>query len=217
MLTTEPMVTCMCIYLSFIYGLLFMFLEVYPIVFRDKRHFSPVISTLPYLGLLVGVLVAVVINILNNPLYIKAVEKNKGRPVPEARLPPMIIGGVFLCAGIFWFGWTANPKIHWIVPTVAGGFIGAGFNIVFQQGLNYLVDTYAVYAASAMSANTVLRSFIACGLPLAARSMFGNLGIGPAASVLAGIACLALPIPFVFMRYGLQLRKMSKFAPVPED
>lgn len=217
MLTTEPMVTCICIYLSFVYGLLFMLIEVYPIVFKENRHFALVPSTLPYLGLFVGVLAAVGINLINNPLYIKAVRKNKGRPVPEARLPPMLIGGVFLTGGIFWLGWTASPSIPWIVPTIGGGFVGAGFNIVFQQGLNFLVDTYGLYGASAMSANTVLRSIMACGLPLAARSMFGTLGVGPAASVLGGVAALMMPVPLIFMKYGLRLRKMSKFAPVIED
>jgi len=28
------------------------------------------------------------------------------------------------------------------------------------------------------------------------------------------VATLAIPVPFLFMRYGLTLRKMSKFAPV---
>jgi hypothetical protein len=94
---------------------------------------------------------------------------------------------------------------------VSAGFIGAGFNIVFQQCLNFLVDTYGPYAASATSANTFLRSLIACGLPLAARPMFQNMGVGPAASVLGGISCLALPVPLVFMKYGEGLRKRSKF------
>ena len=79
------------------------------------------------------------------------------------------------------------------------------------------VDTYSLYAASAVSANTFLRSLFASGLPLAARPMFHRMGVGPACSVLGGVACLALPVPFIFMKYGLRLRKMSKFAPVPED
>lgn len=92
------------------------------------------------------------------------------------------------------------------------GFIGAGFNIIFQQCLNYLVDVYGPYSASAVSANNFLRSLMACGLPLAARPMFLRLGVGPAASVLGGISCLALPVPWIFMRYGAALRKASKFA-----
>ena len=100
---------------------------------------------------------------------------------------------------------------------MATAFIGAGFNVIFQNAINYLVDTYSLYAASAVSANTFLRSLFASGLPLAARPMFLKMGVGPACSVLGGVACLALPVPFLFMKYGLRLRKMSKFAPVPED
>ena len=176
-----------------------------------------VVSTLPFLGLFVGVLFAVLVNLANQPRYSRAVAANKGRAVPEARLPPMIIGGVLFAAGLFWFGWTADPKFHWIIPTIATAFIGAGFNIIFQQCINFLVDTYATYAASAVSANTFLRSILACGLPLAARPMFYNMGVGPACSVLGGVACLALPVPLIFMHYGLRLRKMSKFAPYVED
>lgn len=96
-------------------------------------------------------------------------------------------------------------------------FIGAGFNVIFQQCINFLVDTYGVYAASAVSANTFLRSIMAAGLPLAAQPMFHNLGVGPAMSILGAVATIAIPVPFVFMKYGLALRKKSSFAPVDGD
>ena len=121
MLLTEPMVTCIAIYASFIYGLLFFQLESFPVVFREERQYSPLVSTLPFLGLVVGVLLALAINFANQPLYAKAMTKNKGRAVPEARLPPMLLGGVFFSAGMFWFGWTAAPKYSWALPTVAAG------------------------------------------------------------------------------------------------
>ena len=214
MLFTEPMVTCIALYASFVYGLLYLTLEVFPIVFAEIRHYGPVVSTLPFLGLFVGVLFAVSINLANQPRYMRAVEKNGGRPVPEARLPPMLVGGVLYVIGLFWFGWTASPQFSWVLPTVAAGFIGAGFNVIFQQCLNFLVDTYGLYAASAVSANTVLRSLLAAAFPLVAKPMFHKLGVGPAMSILGGVACLALPVPLIFMKYGLRLRRMSKFAPI---
>lgn len=216
MLLTEPMISAIAMYASFVYGLLYMTLEVFPIVYEEQRQWSPVLGGLPFLGLLVGVCSAVVINLWNQPHYRRAVEANKGRAVPEARLPPMIIGGWLFVTGLFGFGWTADPKIHWMVPTVFTAFIGAGFNTIFQQCINFLVDTYGPFAASAVAANTVLRSIMACGLPLAAKPMFRQMGVGPASSVLGGVACLALPVPFLFKRYGLTLRKMSKFAPVED-
>ena len=92
------------------------------------------------------------------------------------------------------------------------GLIGGGFNIIFQQCLNYIVDCYGLYAASAMAGNTFLRSLLAFGLPMAARPMFQTLGVGPACSLLGGISCLALPIPVIFLKYGPKLRMMSKLA-----
>jgi len=217
MLCTEPMVTAIAFYASFVYAILYLTLQVFPIVFEEERGWGHVVGSLPFVGLFVGVLAAVFINLANQPRYARISDAAKGKPVPEARLAPMAIGGFLFAIGLFWFGWTANPKIHWISPVLAAVFIGAGFNIIFQQCINFLVDTYGLYAASAVSANTFLRSVFAAGLPLAARPMYHNLGVGPATSILGGIAVLAIPVPFIFMRYGLTLRKMSTFAPVHDN
>jgi hypothetical protein len=160
------------------------------------------------------VLCSVGINLANQLHYIRKANESKGKPVPEARLPLMAIGGFLFTGGLFWFGWRAVPKYSWAAPTVAAGFFGAGFVVDFQQCINFLVDTYGVYTASATATNTFLRSIIAAALPLAAKPLIHDLGVGPAMSILGGIVTLALPVPFIFMRYGLRLRRMSKFAPV---
>ncbi|KAE8450259.1 hypothetical protein EG329_006687 [Mollisiaceae sp. DMI_Dod_QoI] len=216
MLLTEPMVTAIAIYASFVYALLYLTLEVFPIVFEEERGWSPVVGSLPFLGLFIGVNAAVLINLGNQPRYARILDAAKGKPVPEARLAPMAIGGFLFAIGLFWFGWTATPKVSWISPVFAAAFIGAGFNVIFQQCINFLVDTYGLYAASAVSANTLLRSLLAAGFPMIAMPMFRNLGVGPAMTILGGIATIAIPVPFIFMKYGLALRKKSKFAPVPE-
>jgi len=74
-----------------------------------------------------------------------------------------------------------------------------------------------MYAASAVSANTILRSVLAGGLPMAVKPMFRTLGVGPAMSILGGVATIAIPVPIIFWKYGLILRRKSKFAPVQED
>ncbi|KAK6435623.1 hypothetical protein LTR95_008189 [Oleoguttula sp. CCFEE 5521] len=211
MLFTEPMVTAIALYASFVYGLLYLTLEVFPIVFAQDRGWGLIVSTLPFLGLFVGVCFALTINLATQPWYARAVDANGGKAVPEARLPPMIIGGLLFVIGLFWFGWTAAPSIPWIVPVIATAFIGAGFNVIFQQCINFLVDTYALHAASAVSANTFLRSLMGSGLPLAAKPMFAALGVGPAMSILGAVAVLALPAPVLFMKYGKRLRAKSRF------
>ena len=53
-------------------------------------------------------------------------------------------------------------------------------------------------------------------MPLVAKPMFNKLGVGPAMSILGGVATLMIPVPFLFMKYGLALRKKSRFAPVED-
>ncbi|MCJ1447527.1 MAG: hypothetical protein MMC23_008038 [Stictis urceolatum] len=214
MLFTEPMVASIALYASFVYGLLYLTLEVFPIVYLEQRGWGTVVSTLPFLGIFVGVVCAMGINLGNQPRYKRAVRAAGGAPVPEARCPPILIGGVIFTIGMFWFGWTASPAqgVHWSSSVVAAAFLGAGFNSVFQQCINFLVDTYGLYAASAVSANTFLRSILAAVFPLVAKPMFQNLGVGRAMSILGGIACALVPVPLIFMNYGKVLRRKSPFA-----
>lgn len=215
MLLTEPMVACIAVYASFVFALLYMTLEIFSIVFYESRGWPLVVSTLPFCALFVGVVSAVFVNLANLPRYRRAVEANEGRPVPEARLPPMVLGAVIFSAGLFLFGWTSDPSVTWVPSVIAAGLIGGGFNIIFQSAINFLIDTYTLYAASAVSANTFLRSLMAAGLPMAVRPMFDTLGVGPACSLLGAVAAIAIPIPFVFMKYGARLRAKSNFAPPP--
>lgn len=133
MLVSEPMVTCIAFYASFVYAILYLTLQVFPIVFEEQRQWAPVPASLPFLGMFVGILAATGVNLGNQPLYRKKCAASNGRPVPEARLPPLAIGAVLMVVGLFWFGWTASPLHPWPLPVVAAGFVGGGFNIIFQQ------------------------------------------------------------------------------------
>lgn len=73
-----------------------------------------------------------------------------------------------------------------------------------------------MFAASALAANTICRSAFGAAAPLFTQYMFDSLGIGGGGSLIAGVACLLAPIPFVFYKYGEPIRKRSKFAPTEE-
>ena len=117
----------------------------------------------------------------------------------------------------FWFAWTGEyNSIHWIACTLAGVFLATSILLIFVAYLNYLTDSYLMYAASAIAANTVARSAAGAAAPLFTNYMFSALGVGGGGSLIAGVACLLAPIPFLFYRYGRKIRERSKFAPTPQ-
>lgn len=120
--------------------------------------------------MLLGCCCGAVINIWCNRFYIQRLEANNNKPVPEARLFPMMIGGVLLTASLFLFGWTSRPDILWIGPCFGALLLGAAFLTIFQGAINYLVDTFSLYSASAVAANTAVRSVLAGAFPLFANA-----------------------------------------------
>lgn len=115
---------------------------------------------------------------------------------------------------MFGFAWTAEyNSVHWFVPTMFGSFLGASLLLIFVGFLGYLVDTYLMYAASAIAANTIARSACGAAAPLFTNQMFSTLGVGGGGSLVGGVATVLAIIPFMFYKYGKQIRANSKFAP----
>ncbi|KAI6914338.1 hypothetical protein KC318_g963 [Hortaea werneckii] len=71
--------------------------------------------------------------------------------------------------------------------------------------------SFTIYAASAMAANTVLRSLFGATFPLFGLSMYNTLGLGWGNSLLAFIALAMCPIPLLFYWYGEKLRTHPRF------
>ncbi|KAL8867472.1 MAG: hypothetical protein Q9174_005644 [Haloplaca sp. 1 TL-2023] len=214
LLVTEPIVLLLSIYMAFIYGLLYLFLTAYPIVFQQIRGFSPGVGGLPFFGMVLGQITAGIYIALTQPSYNRKLAANGGIPIPEWRLFPVILGGISFTGGLFWFAWSGyQASTHWIVPTLSGLLTGFGLLAIFLQSLNYLVDAYLMFAASAIAANTFLRSIAGAVFPLFATYMFNALGVNWAGSLLGFVALALVPIPVIFLKYGAKIRARSKFAP----
>ncbi|KAL2193470.1 major facilitator superfamily domain-containing protein [Corynascus similis CBS 632.67] len=214
LLFTEPIVTLLSIYMAFIYGLLYLFLTAYPFVFQGVHGMSPGIAGLAFFGMITGQVIAGITVLLQQPWYQRKLAANGGVPVPEWRLPSVIAGGVAFAGGLFWFGWSGyRADIHWIVPTLSGLLSGFGLASIFLQALNYLVDAYLMFAASAIAGNTFLRSLAGAGFPLFSRYMFDGMGIQWASTLLGCVAAALVPIPIVFYLYGHKIRSKSAYAP----
>ena len=212
LLFTEPIVLLISCYMAILYGTLYMLFGAFPIVFEQDRGWSQGISGLAFSGVAVGMTSGVVYSMFDNKRYATVEKNHNGEAPPEARLPPAMVGAVALPIGMFWFAWTNYPSIHWIVCIIASAPFGFGMVLVFLSGMNYLIDSYTIYAASVLAANSVLRSLFGAAFPLFTNQMYSKLGIHWASSIPAFLALACLPAPFVFYKYGEAIRMKCKYS-----
>ena len=214
MMALEPILVLLTFYMALIYGILYLFFEAYPIAFQEVRGWNAGVGALPFLGITIGVITGVgIIVYTSNTRFKRKMEANGGKPIPEERLIPMMIGAFLLPIGLFWFAWTSNPHISWVPQVIAGIPIGAGVLLIFLQGLSYIIDVYLMHANSAIAANTLVRSFAGGSFPLFATAMYHNLGVDWATSLLGFLTIAFLPVPILFFIYGKKLRGLSKYSP----
>lgn len=131
---------------------------------------------------------------------------------PGYRLPPTIAGTVLVTIGLLWFGWTTYTSIHWIVPIIGSALFGAGTLLAFMGMWTFLVESYPLYAASALAANSFCRNSFAAVFPIFGKAMYENLGYQWATFLLAMISLVMMPFPFIFYRYGDWFRSKSHYA-----
>ncbi|OQE09449.1 hypothetical protein PENVUL_c006G09303 [Penicillium vulpinum] len=209
MLFLSPTVSLLALYIAVIYGYLYLLFTTFPTVFLNVYHFSSGDVGLTYLGIGVGSIVGMVFQSLTSDQIFQWLKDRYGSSKPEYRLPLLFLSCWMIPVSLFWYGWTANRDIHWISPIIATSLMGFGMVIAFTTVSTYLVDAYTEYAASAIAATTVLRSVIGAVLPLAGGPMYKTLGLGWGNSVLAFIALAMCPLPFLFYRFGEQIRKKT--------
>ncbi|KAJ4505608.1 hypothetical protein HRR83_008607 [Exophiala dermatitidis] len=210
----EPLVLLTSLYISIIYGTLYMFFAGFPIVFQVTRGWSQGIAGLPFIGVAIGVFLAMLGAGVDSKRYERlcAEAEAEGRSVePEARLGSAMVGSIVLPIGLFLFAWTTYPSVHWIVPVIGGMLFSCGLVMVFISLIGYLVDSYVIYAASVLAANSVLRSLFATAFPLFTTQMYDNLGDQWASSIPAFLALGCLPFPFLFHKYGRRIRTKCKY------
>ncbi|KAI9893583.1 MAG: hypothetical protein M1814_006379 [Vezdaea aestivalis] len=212
LLFREPIVFLLTIYLAIVYGTLYLMFGAFPIVYQQLRHWNDGVGGLPFLSLAIGMIVAVGYMVFENKNYNIAAAKAGGFAPPEARLPPAMVASVCLPVGLFWFAWTNGPNIHWFASVAAGVPFGFGMALVFLSVFNYLIDSYTIFAASVLAANSILRSLFGAAFPLFTNQMYARLGIHWASSIPAFLSLACLPFPFLFYKYGAAIRLKCKYA-----
>ncbi|KAF7532835.1 hypothetical protein G7054_g7574 [Neopestalotiopsis clavispora] len=212
LLVYEPICLLLCLYSAILLGILYLFFGAFSLVFGNVYGFNLWQIGLAFLGILIGMIAASATKPIWHRINMRLLERNGGVSEPEFQLPSAVAGGVLVPIGLFWFAWTIYAQVHWIVPIIGSGVFGMGFLLVFTGIFTFLVDAYPAVAASALAANVFTRCAFAAAFPLFGIQMYNKLNYHWASSLLAFLTAAMLPFPWLFFRYGKQLRKKSKFA-----
>jgi hypothetical protein len=109
----SPIVFSLSLYAAVVYSYLYLCFTTFETVLGGQYGFNSGAAGVATLGLGIGVIIGTLACDAigeRSSKYLTA--KNGGDPKPEYRLPPMVIGALFMPIGLFWYGWSAEAKTH---------------------------------------------------------------------------------------------------------
>lgn len=128
-LALEPMCLALDLYSAMLLGMLYLFFEAFTLLFERTYGFNLWQVGLTFLGIISGMVIAA----MSTPLWDRVADwisvthsEGNGDKAPEYRLIPAIPGAVMIPVGLFWFGWSMSPAVHWIVPIIGSAVYGCG-------------------------------------------------------------------------------------------
>ncbi|KAI0802119.1 major facilitator superfamily domain-containing protein [Xylaria sp. FL0064] len=214
MMVTGPIVGFLCLYVAFIFGVLFNFFGAFFYIFEHVYGYTLIQSGLVFLAVAFGCVVgAFIIWVCGRLFYQPQVRRFPPHQVPpEYRLLPAMIGSIALPISIFIFAWATRPSISPAVPILAIVIFGAGNINLFVSALQYTGDVYhRTNVASATSANSLARYGLAAVFPLFSLQLYQNLGVAWASSLYGFLSIALLPLPFLLFKFGKTIRNKSKY------
>ena len=166
----EPIVILFALYLTVVYIILFTFLDGYTYIFGKTYGFSEGITGLTFIGIAIGLcgaslLVPLIHRWAKRDMALAKEERGPGAKLPpEKRLWFAMFGAPAVPISLFWMGWTNYPSISYWSGLAASVLFGYGILCIFISSYQYIIDSYEMYAASALASLTLIRYVAAGGM-----------------------------------------------------
>jgi multidrug resistance protein len=119
MLFLSPIVFLLSLYMSVVYGLLYLLFTTITQVFTKTYGWQPDICGLAYIGLGIGFFLGLgVVAKISDKTVVRMTKANNGVFEPEMRLPACIFFACWVPITFFWYGWSADKGVHVILPSI---------------------------------------------------------------------------------------------------
>lgn len=134
-------------------GWLIVLSESVSTIYENKAtyNFTPLQAGLCYVSPFIGgVLGTAVAGKVSDVIVQYMSRRNGGIYEPEFRLVMAIPISITTCIGLMGYGWSAQERDNWIVPTVFFGVISFGCALGSTTSITFAVDSYRQYAGEAL-------------------------------------------------------------------
>lgn len=134
-------------------GWLIVVSESMAMIYRDPKsyNFGALQTGLVYISPFVGGILGTGVAGKISDIIVQAMSRrNGGMYEPEYRLVMAIPILISTCIGLMGFGWAAEEKDHWMVPTAFFGIISFGCSLGSTTSITFCVDSYRQYAGEAL-------------------------------------------------------------------
>lgn len=133
-------------------GWLIVISESVAVIYREDIYdFNALQTGLVYISPFVGgILGSAVAGRVSDTIVKAMARRNGGLYEPEYRLVMAIPIAITTVIGLMGFGWSAQVRNHWMVPTAFFGIISFGCTMGSTTSITFCVDSYRQYAGEAL-------------------------------------------------------------------
>ncbi|ODH48691.1 hypothetical protein GX48_05231 [Paracoccidioides brasiliensis] len=134
-------------------GWLIVLSEAVAEIYRDKDsyNFSALATGLVYISPFVGGIFGTAVAGKVSDIIVRFMtRRNGGVYEPEFRLVMAVPITITTAMGLMGFGWSAQEKDRWIIPTVFFGILSFGCSVGSTTAITFCVDSYRQYAGEAL-------------------------------------------------------------------
>lgn len=212
MLVHRPIIQVIALIMALNFGVYTLLLSTFSSLWQERYGQSAFISTLHYIAIAIGTTFATQVGGRLMDWIFRRLKARApgGATTPEFRVPYLVPGVVLIPAGLFWYGWAAQTRMHWVMVDFGVAIFTCGSFILAQGMLAYLLDEFH-HAASANAASRMLSNIFGFAFPIFAPQLYARFDYGWGNSLLGFIfVALGCPAPLILWLWGARLRALGR-------
>jgi MFS family permease len=211
-LTHRPIIWIISLISALSFSAYTLVLSSYAALWITHYEQSELVSSLHYISIALGSTIAGQIGSrFMDRMYFILCARNNSEGIPEYRIPYLLSGILLMPVGLFWYGWSAERKLHWLMVDVGTLVFTLGSFVASQAIMAYQLSEFREFSASANGASRGIPYVLAFVFPIFAPDLYDALGYGWGNTVLGFVGFgVGAPMCGMLWVWGKKMREMGR-------